>query len=87
MDVDEKSFLDQFLILYIIEVQKLPTLRLINFVRVYQSLQQHVFCWNMMFPKHCSRIFLIDFFLNEMIAIQIVILKLRETQKKMTDLK
>ena len=42
MYIDEKSFLDQFLILYIIEAQKLPTLRSVNFVRVYQSLQSHV---------------------------------------------
>ena len=42
MDVDEKQFLDQFLILYIIVVQKIPTLRLVNIVRVNQSLQPHV---------------------------------------------
>ena len=42
MDVGEKSFLGQFLILYIKEVQKIPTLRPVNFVRVKQSLQPHV---------------------------------------------
>ena len=39
MDVDGNSFLDQFLIPYVIEVQKIPTIHLINFVRVDQSLQ------------------------------------------------
>ena len=42
MDVGENFSLDQFLILYIIEVQKIPTLCLVNFVRVNQSLQPHV---------------------------------------------
>ena len=41
-DVDEKSFIDEFLISYIVEVQTLPTLRPFNFVRVNQSLQPHV---------------------------------------------
>lgn len=35
----EKSFLDQFLIIYIIEVEKIPTLCLVNFGRVDHSLQ------------------------------------------------
>ena len=42
MDVDENSFFDQFLILYIIVVQKIPTLRPVNFVRVDQLLQLDV---------------------------------------------
>ena len=42
MDVDGNSFLDQFLIPYVIEVQKIPTIHLINFVRVDQSLQLDV---------------------------------------------
>ena len=42
MYLDEKSFLDQFPILYTKEVQKLPTLLLVNFVRVDQSLQLDV---------------------------------------------
>ena len=41
-DVGEKSFLDQFLILYTIEVQKLTTFCPSNFVRVYQLLQPHL---------------------------------------------
>ena len=36
MYIDEKSFLDQFLILYIIKVQKLPIFCAFNFVRAYQ---------------------------------------------------
>ena len=42
MDVGEKYFQDQFLILYVIEVQKLPTSHLVNFVWVDQSFQLDV---------------------------------------------
>ena len=38
----EKFFLGLFLILYVSEVQKIPTLCLVNFVRVKQLLQPHV---------------------------------------------
>ena len=37
-----EDFLDQFLVLYIIEVQKIPTLLPVNFVRVNQLLQPHM---------------------------------------------
>ena len=37
-----KIFLNQFLILYIIGVQKIPTLRPLNFARVDQPLQLYV---------------------------------------------
>ena len=42
MDVGEKSFLDQFLISYVIQAQKIPTIRPVNFVRVGQSFQLDV---------------------------------------------
>ena len=41
-DVAGKSFLDQFLILYTIEVQKTPISRLINSIVVDKSLHLHV---------------------------------------------
>ena len=37
-----QHFLDQFLIHHIIGAQKLPTLPLVNFLRVDQSLKPHV---------------------------------------------
>ena len=52
-DVDQKSFFDQFLILYIIEVQKLPTSCLFNFVRVYQLLQPHLKSYTCLWKYHC----------------------------------
>ena len=42
MDVDGKSFPDQFLIPYVIEVQKIPTISSVNFVWVDQSFQLDV---------------------------------------------
>ena len=42
MDLGEKSFLDQFLILYVVEGQKISTLSLVNFVRVDQSFKLDV---------------------------------------------
>ena len=45
MDVDGKSFLHQFLIPYVIEVQKIPTSRPFNFVRVDQLLQLDLFAF------------------------------------------
>ena len=41
MEIDEKSLLDQFLILYITEVQKLLTFRLFIFVRVQQHVAEY----------------------------------------------
>ena len=42
-DVGEKFFLAQFPILYTLEVQKLPILSPINYVRVSRPFQLHVF--------------------------------------------
>ena len=42
MGVGAKYFTDQFLNLYAIEIQKIPTLGTVNFVKVDQSLKIHM---------------------------------------------